>query len=248
MAVTCDDGKKEYNNFQVCEVHKQQHWHDPRIGDFSIEYSKAGGINDGHDGLLGPLLRFKNINKWEVFDVDDVAISIDYNDYTAKDGKSYVCWLNYHVNVSGQDSKKLDWGCGIPKLGRGLHIDGIDMDNTIPDKPGRDYAVGKCSIHLVQHQKPNPSKDEYKMEIWIKDANLGDIGAIYPAVEMKANVAKKVDSKLKVPLEVMMHKVDKDPVSFVYGKEKWDTNTPDRCKVGAYDSGMRQLDCDFPCK
>jgi hypothetical protein len=40
--------------------------------------------------------------------------------------------------------------------------------------------------------------------------------------------------------------VDADPVSFAYGGDVW-TSEDERCSVGAYDSGKREMDCGFTC-
>ena len=190
------------------------------------------------------MLRVKNILNWGVLDVESVAAKQS----NLFEEETYVCFYDYNNEHTGDDGKLLEWGCGIPRLGRGFHADGENIENDVPDVPGEDYAVGTCQLHLVQHQKDDPETDPYKMEIWIKDANQEDIGSIYPAVDMPADVAKDVDSKLGQAVVVTMHAVDADPVSFVYGEEEWDTNTPDRCDVGGYEDGKRELDCDFPCK
>ncbi|KAI4205312.1 MAG: hypothetical protein LQ346_001460 [Caloplaca aetnensis] len=229
MKVECNTGTHEYNKFQVCEVgdkekgDHQQYWHDPNIGDFSIQYTTTP------QGLAGPILRFKNINDWEPLVVDDIAKPKD-------ESGAQVCYY-------GVDGKSLWWGCGIPKLGK----QGLDgFESNVPVGPGG-YATGTCQMHVVQHQKPDPSKDPYSLEVWIKDANQDDIGAVYPRVKMTNNQLE-VASKLPRPVVFRTGAVDADPISISYADDKWDTNNENRCNVGAYDGGMRQLDCDFECK
>ena len=168
--VECDNGKRQYNNWQVCEVGKQQFWTDDRIGDFSIEYSSAGDDSKGitRDGLHHPILRFKSIDNWAPMKVEDNAKPKD------SDGVQ-VCYY-------GEDGKTLWWGCGIPKLGK--HF-GDNLESNVP-KGEKGYGAGECGMHVVQHQKPDPSKDPYSLEVWIKDADEDDIAtpSIYPAVKM----------------------------------------------------------------
>ncbi|KAG8532950.1 uncharacterized protein KY384_002828 [Bacidia gigantensis] len=218
MSVECTDGKKEYNNFQVCEIGKQQKWHDDRIGDFSVEYTKAGGINSDTDGLTAPVLRFKGIGNWQ---------DIDVNSLGQKD-----CDPNLHCDDSGDVCKEEDdhetktWTCGIPKLGKASNVGDVPLGNDF--KVGKDgYAHGTCWMHIVQHQKPDPSKDNYSCEVWVKDANSHDIGWRYPAVEMDKPLW--VTSPLPHTIYLRTGAVDDDPITVTYGKEKWSTDNGDKC-------------------
>ena len=111
MRVTCNDGEKEYKEWQVCEIGKQQYWHDDRIGDFSIEYTKAGGINSDLDGLHGPILRIKNINDWGSISLDEEAFSMDAaSKYDYKEDGPWICYYNYNDGDVTADGKKREWG------------------------------------------------------------------------------------------------------------------------------------------
>lgn len=113
MSVTCNDGKKEYTEWQVCEIEKRQYWRDDRIGDFSIEYTTAGGINSDLDGLHGPLLRVKTNNDWEAIDLDDLDVAqsadaAEKHDYD-KDGPR-LCYYDFNDGSVTSDGKKREWG------------------------------------------------------------------------------------------------------------------------------------------
>lgn len=241
MTVTCNDGEKKYDNFNVCEIGKQQYWNDDRIGEFSIEYSEAGGINSEKDGLHGPVLRIQGINNWEPLVLKDVAKNIQDEWTTAKAQKEgpRVCYYNYN-QWSGEDGKFLRWGCGIPKLGRG----GFKLENDLPDGQGG-YAPGQCGIHIVQLQKPNPAVDPYSLEVKINDANQDSIAYIYPGVPVVDN-RLSVPSKLPLTVELKTGAVDADDIEVSYGGDTWRTGS-DRCSQGAYEEGHRKIDCGFHC-
>ena len=228
-------------DWQVCEVGKQQFWFDKRIGKFSIEYTGAGGINSERDGLHSPVLRFKNIHNWEPIVVEDGARDLELTDDEVHD-HPYLCFYDFHKRSQFEDGRDLTWGCGIPRLGRGF--DGVENELPIDD---RGYATGICQIHFVQHQKPDPVKDEYSMEVWIKDANQEDIGSVYPAAPMPDRKLS-VTSELPYTVEFRTGGEDHSPVEIAYGAESFNTDNDRRCSVGEYDGGSRQIDCDFRCE
>lgn len=130
------------------------------------------------------------------------------------------------------------WECGVPKIGKGGG--GLDSNGPVND---RGYAPGWCGVHVIQHQKPDPSKDSYSLEAYINDNNENKIGG----TDKAGGPSLSLTSKLPYTLEIHTGGVDADPVSFAYAGQSWDSNDSSRCKVGAYDSGARQMDCGFSC-
>lgn len=128
------------------------------------------------------------------------------------------------------------WECGVPKIGKGGA--GFDSNGPVDD---RGFAPGWCVAHVTQYQKPDPSVDSYGLEVKIYDNNQAEIGST-----ARGGPAASVMSKLPYTLEVSTGNVDDDAVSFAYAGDSWDSNNS-RCKVGAYDSGSRQMDCGFTC-
>lgn len=116
---------------------------------------------------------------------------------------------------------------------------GLDSNGPTND---RGYRPGTCVVHVVQYQKPDPSKDKYQIEISsLRDENetkIGGVGRSGPDVTMK--------SKLPNTIRVWTGNVDADPVKFHYGDQKW-TSEDDNCSTGKYDSGNRDMDCTFKC-
>jgi hypothetical protein len=103
----------------------------------------------------------------------------------------------------------------------------------------------QCAFHVTQYQKPDPSKDSYKFDVIIKDANGNEIGSVYGAV---ATGPIEVKSSLPLPLIVTAGNVDADAVLFSYGDQNWGSNDqPHHCNFGKYDSGNRDGDCGFAC-
>ena len=244
MKVSCDGLVREYNDFQVCEVGKQQYWTDSALGDFSIEYSEAGGINAQTDGLHGPYLRFRNIGDWEPLKVEDYA----RNEYAPGDhDDEKLCW---YKKAPATGSKTWQWGCGIPKKGESGGPEGGDVELSNESNTKKDYEPGNCQIHLIQHQKPKPKTDPYRIEAWIKDAVDHDIGEIYPKQDATPDKAVEVNSKLGAPVKVTVGGVDADPVAFEFLDAKWDSNDSAKCHVDGYNDKRhyRKIKCSFDCK
>lgn len=72
VAVECDDGKKEYNDWNVCYVGGRQFFTDPRIGDFSVTFSEKDGESQG-EGLTTPIIQVKYVADWLAIPVNDLA-------------------------------------------------------------------------------------------------------------------------------------------------------------------------------
>lgn len=68
-------GVKEYNpggaGWNVCFVGGRQYFTDPRIGDFSITFTKRDGTEG--EGLTDPVLQVKDIGNWQEIPVSEAA-------------------------------------------------------------------------------------------------------------------------------------------------------------------------------
>jgi hypothetical protein len=141
-------------------------------------------------------------------------------------------------NTPLAESRTKKWECGVPKIGRS----GGNLDSNAPEN-SRGYSPGWCGVHVIQYQKPNPSKDSYALEVThLKDVNEKVIGNF-----KKGGPTASVTSKLPLTLEIKTGGVDADPVSFAYGADSWTTNDGNHCSVGSYDHGKREIDCGFTC-
>tara|TARA_R110002003_G_scaffold534_20_gene20340 strand:+ start:5851 stop:6291 length:441 start_codon:yes stop_codon:yes gene_type:complete len=119
----------------------------------------------------------------------------------------------------------------------------IETETDIAILDDKGYRPGWCGVHVIQYQKPDPSKDQYSLEVTaLNDANENKIGEF-----KKGGPTASVTSKLPLTLEIKTGGVDADPVRFAYGSQSWDSNDKGRCSVGAYDNGKRQMDCGFTC-
>lgn len=109
------------------------------------------------------------------------------------------------------------------------------------------YKPGWCGLHITQHQKPDPSKDAYTLEVLIKDADSMIIGNTLGAVDARNPIrVLGFGGQLAEQLIVTTGGVDADPVKFEYGDQHWDSKSK-QCKMGGYDSGKREGDCGFNC-
>ncbi|KAH8823206.1 hypothetical protein DL96DRAFT_1818962 [Flagelloscypha sp. PMI_526] len=115
-----------------------------------------------------------------------------------------------------------------------------------PPGPASGFASGNCGIHVTQFQKPDPSKDNYKLDIKLFDSVQAPIGDSGGQKDAPANKAVEVTSKLPNVMIVTAQNVDADPIKFAFGGENFDSNAA-QCSVGGYDSGKREMDCSFTC-
>lgn len=218
-------------NWNVCYLGGRQYFTDPRIGDFSITFSAAGGKNgDTEDGLHNPLLQLADVDNWEVIDVQKLA-----NDARSKSAGNLCGWVG-----TGAGTQRLGWVCGVPVVGKKGF--GIDSDTTVHTTG---YAPGWCTMHVVQYQKPDPSKDHYKFDVLIFDANGTPIGQVTGA---DATNPVDVHSNLPWVMIVSGGNVDADPVRFQYAGQDWNSNDQAHHSLfGGYADGTRQGDTGFTC-
>ncbi|PVI00356.1 hypothetical protein DM02DRAFT_708646 [Periconia macrospinosa] len=241
--VQCDNGIKKYNAggkaWSACYVGGESKFNDDRIGEFSIKFAKKDGREEG-EGLTTPVLKLKYVGNWKEIPVTELAEENENREESSKG--PFICrYANYggtgltdHIT----ENRRKKWDCGVPKIGKG----GGGLDSNGPTN-SRGYRPGTCSIHVVQFQKPDPSKDDYSLEISsVIDDNENKIGG-----QGKAGADVTLKTKLPKTISIKTGGVDKDPVYFQYGDDKWDSNNEDRCSVGGYDSGNRDMDCTFKC-
>jgi hypothetical protein len=72
LSVTCNDGEKQYNDWNVCYVGGRQYFNDPRIGEFSLTFAEKNGQGQG-EGLTTPILQVKYIDNWREIPVNGLA-------------------------------------------------------------------------------------------------------------------------------------------------------------------------------
>lgn len=111
-------------------------------------------------------------------------------------------------------------------------------------------------MHIYQYQKgssENPDKAHFAITAIVYDAGGMVVGFVGDG-----NLGQQISAASQLPMVINISagKVDNDPLNIGYGGDKFDTNTivkvkgkPDvhRCSVGGYDSGSRQMDCNFGC-
>ncbi|KAH8832495.1 hypothetical protein DL96DRAFT_1676921 [Flagelloscypha sp. PMI_526] len=112
--------------------------------------------------------------------------------------------------------------------------------------PGPPFARGFCGMHVTQFQKPDPSKDNYKLDIKLFNAVQAPIGATSGPTDAPANHPIDFTSKLPFVMIVTAQNVDANPIKFAYAGQNFDSDAA-QCSVGAYDSGKREMDYGFTC-
>lgn len=236
-SVECQDGKREYGDWNVCYVNGRQFFTDDRIGDFSITFTSPGGPDQG---LTVPILQLKDINNFEVIDVEaEGGSAADLNGINPK-GEKTLCRMTDNAN------QKLAWKCGVPKSGK---IFG-NFDSSIAINPDIGYAQGSCGVHLTHYQIPEGPDNFYSIDAIIKDANGETIGNID-----RTTATGPIDISSKLPYQLVVTTVlpgsvpdtDAEPVQFAYGGDSWNSGDGTRCSQGAYDNNKRLIDCGFAC-
>lgn len=82
------------------------------------------------------------------------------------------------------------------------------------------YRPGSCGLHIIQYQKPDPSKDAYTLDVQLKDADSMIIGNTLGAVDARNPISVSgFGGQLPVQLIVTAGGVDADPVKFTYGDQ-----------------------------
>lgn len=112
------------------------------------------------------------------------------------------------------------------------------------DTTATPFTPGWCGFHVVQHQKPDPSKDAYRFDIDMKDSLGIPIGG---GVGFDGRQPFDVTSKLPWTLVVIPGNVDEDPISFKYSTQSWTSDDEAHCSFGGYEDGNREGDCGFTC-
>ena len=126
----------------------------------------------------------------------------------------------------------------------------VTSSSTAPTgTPTPTYATGTCRVHTRQWQRNEGSKNptnDYQLEVTIYDGSNKPIGS---SGKMPAPPNKPVSVRgLVQPLDVTAFVVDKDPLEFKFEAQDWKSDGDGvDCSVGGYDSGHRDMDCNFPC-
>lgn len=110
------------------------------------------------------------------------------------------------------------------------------------------YNKGTCRVHITHYQIPK-GDTKYYLEAYLNDNIDNRIGNL-----AKTDATDPVDITSALPWVLIVtadrpgsaQDVDSKPLHFKYADLDWSSDD-DRCKVGAYDSGNREMDCTFPC-
>ena len=104
-----------------------------------------------------------------------------------------------------------------------------------------------CGVHVVQKKKDGNSPEfPVTITVFSPDPGRKQIGSGYGDA---ANEDVAVDIDMKNLLVVMKNALEgkDDTLRFGFGDDVWDNNDRNRCSVGKYDRGSRQMDCSFAC-
>lgn len=236
-SVECQGDKREYRDWNVCYLNGRQFFTDDRIGDFSITFTSPGGPDQG---LTLPILQLKEVNDFELLDVEAEGGSADDLNGISPKGDKTLC------RMIDDKNQKLSWICAVPRSGK----DFGGLDSNIPVNPDIGYAQGSCGVHVIHYQIPEGPDNFYSIEATIKDANGDQIGEI-----PRTTATGPIDISSKLPYQLVVTTVlpgsvpdtDAEPVQFAYGGDFWNSGDENRCSQGAYDSGARGIDCGFAC-
>ena len=123
-----------------------------------------------------------------------------------------------------------------------------DVNFTTIDKR---IVTGWCGVHITQYQKnegpvgSDGSNSEYRLDVSLYDAAQDPMGSI-SLLSLPGGNYEDIHSQLPDTLDVLVGGTDDQPIRFRYGGQAW-TSADGQCRVGAYDSGIRNMDCGFSC-
>ncbi|PGH05481.1 hypothetical protein AJ79_06788 [Helicocarpus griseus UAMH5409] len=155
VKVKCkDSAEKTYDKWNVCYVGGRQYFTDPRIGEFSVTFTKK----DGHEGegLTEPLLRVKSVDNWRKLWVskltqmwDDYNICEAGSQVGCEKDAPFICGHDYQGNqppdrLMGSRTKR--WWCGVPRLNKPwpkVLVEIAKQHNKIPKKEGNKKPAKK---------------------------------------------------------------------------------------------------------
>lgn len=213
----------------------RQFFHDDHIGDFSVTFSRAGGVNgDTADGLHTPILQLAAVSNWDPLDIEATV-----NAAAGRDA-GRLCTLD----PGGAGTQRLGWVCGVPVLGK----EGFGLDSNTAVQTSS-FASGWCTMHVVQYQRnENGIGADYQFDVLIYDANKTPIGQIQKQAVDPNTKTLNVNSNLPYVMVLTASGGDGDAVLFAYGGQNWGSNDQEHhSNFGPYDSGSRQGDTGFTC-
>lgn len=235
--VSCLEKQQRHLHEILTTSSGRQYFHMDQIGDFSVTYSKAGGVDgDTTDGLHSPVLQFANIGDWEPLDLD--ALIAQQGD---KPGKlcDHGSWMEQKW-----------WTCGIPVIGQDL----FGISNYEPVSQST-YKPGWCTMHVVQWQRnENGVGADYAFDVVLYDAEQKEIGLVAKTPIDPATKSFAMYSNLPYTIVITAPGGDVDPVQFAYADQSWDSNdrTNHQSNMGTgpehgYENGNREGDMGFTC-
>jgi hypothetical protein len=121
VSVECQNGgKKEYfadkKGWNVCFVGGEQRLNDPRIGEFSVTFTKRDGEGQG---LTDPVIKLASVGDWQkpidVKSQNGHSRSCDKGPCKKECDRDVIC--SHWVSWSNMRERKKKWACGVPVLG-----------------------------------------------------------------------------------------------------------------------------------
>ncbi|KAJ4345391.1 uncharacterized protein N0V89_011521 [Didymosphaeria variabile] len=229
--------------WNVCYKDGEQFMHDDELGDFSVTFTQAGGV-DGNteDGLHHPVLKVAGINDWEPLDIQAVI------DAQGGSIEGNVC-----KKAKNGAYQSITYTCGIPKLNANSLF---GMSNYGEDYAGEGYEPGWCTAHVSQYQRNEfGNGGKYAFDVVIYDGAGNQITTVqHQEVDDEGNLS--ITSRLPVTLELHSGGDDADFVSFDYGDQAWTCDDNDggdhACTLGngkekGYENGSRNGDMGWTC-
>ncbi|KAH7077767.1 hypothetical protein BKA63DRAFT_271590 [Paraphoma chrysanthemicola] len=240
--INCGASDKSYEKlpaWNVCYLGGRQYFTRPEIGDFSITFTKAGGI-DGNkeDGLHHPVYQFANLNDWEPLNVQEILDN-------SKGQHGNLCTKTHVLGT-----RSISWECGIPKVGTAAF--GLSIFKPVDPAPG--FTPGWCTMHVVQNQRNEYGIGaDYAFDVIIYDAAKKIIGSVQRRDIDPKSKTLSVTSHLPYTVEIEAKGGDTDPVVFKYGSQTWQNNDASHQSTfgngpeHGYEYGNREGDMGFNC-
>ncbi|KAK3176434.1 hypothetical protein OEA41_007757 [Lepraria neglecta] len=226
-------------DWQICYLGGRQYFTNPHIGDLSITFSKAGGVDgDTEDGLHSPILQLANINNLDPLDVEANA--------NANTGKS-----EGNLAAGKAEERALSaWAGSAASPGRASTTASVSTATPLFMAPAIRQAGALCMSSSTSSMRMALVRIMISISSFMTPATN-------PSDRFRSSLLMlRVRLWVSIAICLMCWRLrlrgGDDAVSFAYAGETWLSTDTTHCQRGGgaddgYQYGSRSGNCRFTC-